>query len=215
MADLSPGPYIHIGADECPKDRWKACSKCRGRMEAETLKSERHLQRYFVQRIVRFLAGRGRRVVGWDEILEGGATPGVIVQSWHGFDGALEAARHGMDAILSPRFWTYLDKPLNEVTLRHAYYFDPMPGQLLPEERPRVLGAEINMWTDAPLPLRVNEAEIGGMLEEMLFPRFSALAEAMWSPPERDWDDFQRRLATHAVRLRAMGVRVGPSEAVN
>lgn len=208
VIDLFPSEFIHIGGDECPKDRWQKCPKCQARMKAEGLKDEHELQSYFIRRIEKFLNGKGRRLVGWDEILEGGLAPNATVQSWRGMEGAIAAAQAGHDVISSPTSHCYLDYPqgpnanlpgwMGFVDLAKAYSFEPTPASLTVEQAKHVLGAEGNIWTERAPQSRV---------DWQVFPRLCALAEVTWSPAEgRDWKDFQRRMKTHYKRLDAMGV---------
>ena len=208
VIELFPSEYIHIGGDECPKARWEACPKCQARINAEGLDSEHELQSYFIRRIERFLSARGRRLVGWDEILEGGLAPNATVQSWRGLSGAIAAAKAGHDVICSPTSHCYLDyaqsrapgepTQMGFISLETAYAFEPTPPQLTPAQARHVLGVEGNMWTEHAPQKRV---------DWQVFPRLCALSEVMWSPPElRDWDDFQRRMMTHYHRLDALGV---------
>jgi len=208
VIDLFPSEYIHIGGDECPKTRWKACPKCQARMEAEGLRDEHELQSYFVRRIERFLNSRGRRLVGWDEILEGGLAPNATVQSWRGLEGAIAAAGSGHDVISSPTSHCYLDyaqvrtpgEPtrMGFIPLERSYAFEPTPVELTPEQARHVLGLEGNMWTEHAPQERV---------DWQVFPRLCALAEVGWSPREaRDWDGFSARMKVHYRRLDALGV---------
>jgi hexosaminidase len=208
VVELFPSEFIHVGGDECPKDRWKACQKCQARIKAEGLKDEHELQSYFIRRMERFLNSKGRRLVGWDEILEGGLAPNATVQSWRGLKGAIAAATTGHDVVSSPTSNCYLDyaqmRMLGEPTwmgylpLERAYAFEPTPAELTEQQAKHVLGLEGNMWTEWAPQSRV---------DWQVFPRLCALAEVGWSPGElRDWDDFQRRMATHYQRLDELGV---------
>ncbi len=208
VLELFPSPFIHIGGDECPKDRWKTCPRCQARIEAEGLADEHELQSYFIRRIEKFLNGKGRRLIGWDEILEGGLAPNATVQSWRGLGGAVAAARAGHDVISSPTSHCYLDyaqvrhptepTQMGFINLETVYGFEPMPAELTPEEARHVLGAEGNIWTEHAPQERV---------DHQVFPRLCALAEVMWSPAEaRDWDDFRTRMNTHYRRLDSLGV---------
>ncbi len=208
VIDLFPSKYIHIGGDECPKTRWKSCPKCQARMKSEGLKNENELQSYFIRRIEKFLNSKGKRLIGWDEILEGGLAPNATVQSWRGMDGAVAAAQSGHDVICSPTSHCYLDyaqAPLpglpsswGFVPLEVVYAFEPTPPELTTEQARHVLGLEGNIWTERAPQERV---------DTQVFPRLCALAEVGWSPKEsRDWKDFQRRMETHYRRLDAMGV---------
>lgn len=208
---LFPGEFFHVGGDECPKARWKECAKCQQRIKDEGLASEDELQSWFIKRMARFLASHEKRLVGWDEILEGGLAPSATVMSWRGNKGGIKAAQMGHDVVMSPTTHCYFDyrqadgpdeggsPHAPKLTLETVYEFDPIPPELSPEEGKYVLGGQANVWTERiPTPQRV---------EYMAFPRTCALAEAVWSVPERrDWDDFHRRLKVHLQRLEAMKV---------
>ena len=198
---LFPGPYVHIGGDECPKDRWEACPKCQARIRAEGLKDESELQSYFIKRIEKFLVSKNRRIIGWDEILEGGLAPQATVQSWRGFEGAVAAASSGHDTIVSPTAYTYLNYGLDTTDLRKVYSFEPVPDKLSAADRHHILGGECNIWTEnAPQEL----------LDSKLFPRILAMAERLWSPgAARDFDEFEHRAWAQSDRLRMAGVQVG------
>ncbi len=211
VLDLFPSEFIHIGGDECPKERWKACQKCQTAIKRHDLKDEDSLQSFFVQRIEKFLNAHARRMVGWDEILEGGLAPNATVMSWRGMEGGLKAVQAGHDVVMSPTSHCYLDYPqsrnldenlpkwMEYLPLDKAYEFEPVPASLSPAEAIHVLGAQGNLWTEfVPTPQRA---------EYMAYPRASALAERMWSEPAaRDFQDFSKRLASLLERLEKMGV---------
>jgi len=208
VIELFPSEFIHVGGDECPKTRWEKCAKCQARIKAEGLADEHELQSYFIRRIERFLNGKGRRLIGWDEILEGGLAPNATVQSWRGMSGAVAAAKSGHDVIVSPTSHCYLDyaqarRPgeptrMGFIDLETAYSLEPTPPELTPDEARHVLGAEGNMWTEHAPQERV---------DHQVFPRLCALAEVTWSPADaRDWKDFSERMKTHCRRLDALGV---------
>ena len=202
IMELFPSPYIHIGGDECPKERWKECPKCQARIREEKLKNEHELQSYFIRRMDAFLTGRGRRLIGWDEILEGGLAPNAVVQSWRGVKGGIEAASHDHDVIMSPYSHCYLDYSYDQISFEKAYSFEPVPEGLAAEKHSRVLGLEGNMWTEG-VPDR-------NQLDHQVFPRMTALAEAAWSPREaRSWKDFSFRMKTHVRRYEILGVKYG------
>jgi len=206
--ELFPSEYIHIGGDECPKERWAACPKCQARMKAEGLADEDQLQSWFIRRIEAMLNSKGRRLIGWDEILEGGLAPNATVQSWRGMEGAVAAATAGHDVISSPITHCYFDYPqladpgmptwMGVIDCERTYSFEPTPPELTAEQAHHVLGAEGNVWTE-----RIPQERV----DQMLFPRLAALAEVTWSPAHRrDWDDFWGRMKTHFTRLDALGV---------
>lgn len=211
VCDLFPGRFIHIGGDEAPRDRWKTCPKCQARMRAEGLTREAQLQTWLNRRLEQFLAGRGRRLIGWDEILEGGLTPGAAVMSWRGTEGGLAAARAGHDVVMSPTTHCYFDYAQARgpaepeaiggfVPLSTVYAFEPMPAGLEPDRRPHLLGAQGNVWTE----YLATPAEV----EYFTYPRAVALAEVVWSPAGgRTFEAFQARLAAQLRRLDRQDVR--------
>jgi hexosaminidase len=210
MVAVFPSKFIHIGGDEAPRDRWKACPKCQARIKKEGLKNEAQLQTWFNQRIEEFLVSKGRRLIGWDEILEGGLTPGAAVMSWRGITGGIAAAQAGHDVVMSPTTHCYLDyaqaKGPGElesiggyVPLPTVYGFEPVPAQLAPEKQRHILGAQGNLWAEFMWT--------GKDVEYFAFPRAAALAEVVWSPAKhRDFADFQKRLAQHQPRLDVLEV---------
>lgn len=218
VCKLFPGPYIHIGGDECPKVRWEKCEKCQARIRSEGLADEHALQSYFIRRIEKVLNARGKRLIGWDEILEGGLAPNATVMSWRGTKGGVEAARMGHDVVMCPTSHCYFDyrqsaapgergpdwaPPLQLAT---AYAFEPTPAELSAAEARHVLGAQGNIWTERML--------IPEHVEYMAFPRACALAEVVWSAPEnRNWENFYERLQVHLKRLDDLGVKYRPLDA--
>ena len=201
VMDLFPSKYIHIGGDEAPKVRWEACPKCQARMKAENVKSEEELQGYFNRRIEKFLNAHGRQLIGWDEILEGGLSPGSTVQSWRGIEGGIEAAMQGHDAIMSPTSHCYFDYSTTNTNLEKVYSFEPIPEDLPVYKRHHIIGAECCMWTE------VAPQEV---IDSRVFPRLCALCEVMWSyPAGRSFKEFHGRLQTHYKRLDAMDVQYG------
>lgn len=215
VTELFPGKYIHIGGDECPKTRWNACEKCKKRMKDEGLKDAHELQSYFIRRIEKLLAVRNRKLIGWDEILEGGLAPTATVMSWRGTDGGIAAARAGHDAIMTPGSHCYFDHyqsdPSQEptaigglTTLEKVYSYEPVPDGLTPDQARRILGAQGNVWTEY-----MSKPE---QVEYMAFPRACALAEAVWTNKDRrNWTDFARRIQQHMNRLDAAGVKFSKS----
>jgi hexosaminidase len=210
VCDLFPGEFIHIGGDEAPRERWKECPKCQARIKAEGLTSEAQLQTWLNHRLEEFLASRGRRLIGWDEILEGGLTPGAAVMSWRGTAGGLAAAGAGHDVVMSPTTHCYFDYAQARgprepesiggfIPLEQVYAFEPMPAGLDEAKRRHILGAQGNIWTE----FIFTPAEV----EYFAFPRAAALAEVVWSPaPGRDYSDFARRLQIHLKRLDELKV---------
>lgn len=201
VIDLFPGKYIHIGGDECPKDRWQECEKCQTRIKVEGLTDEHELQSYFIKRVEKFLNAKGRQIIGWDEILEGGLAPGATVQSWRGMEGGIAAAKQGHDVIMSPTSHAYFDYDVSTTDLRQVYTFDPIPKELTSEEAKHVLGGECNMWTErAPQEL----------VDSKMFPRMLAMTEVLWSNPNgRDYEEFSDRVEVHYDRLDHLGVTYG------
>ncbi len=200
VMDLFPSQYIHIGGDECPKERWKECAKCQARIKAENLKDEFQLQSYFVQRIEKFLNSKGRKIIGWDEILEGGLAPNAVVMSWRGVDGGIAAAKSKHNVVMSPGSYCYFDhyqglsgepKAFGGYTsLEKVYSYEPIPDSLNAEESKYILGAQANLWTEY--------IETTDQVEYMLLPRLLALSEVVWSPKElRNFNDFSKRIIKH------------------
>ncbi len=206
VASLFPSQYVHIGGDECFKGFWKNCAKCRRRMEEEGLRNEEELQSYFVRRVERILASKGKSMVGWDEILEGGLAPNATVMSWRGMQGGIAAAKMNHNVIMAPTDFVYLDYAqgdhslesgsFGQLLLNTCYRFEPVPDGVDPK---RILGGQGNLWTEFVPNSR--------QAEYMTWPRAFALAEVLWSPNAgRSWDDFTRRVQTHFPRLDAAQV---------
>lgn len=210
VIDMFPGTYIHIGGDECPKTKWEKCPLCQKRIKDEGLKDERELQSYFVQRIEKFLMSKGRKLIGWDEILEGGLAPEATVMSWRGTEGGIAAAKLKHDVIMTPNKFVYLDyyqcepegEPLSiggYVPLEKVYSFNPMPQELTTEEQKYILGVQGNVWTEY---IATPEH-----LEYMACPRMFAIAEIGWTPERlRDFDDFISRLDILKLRYDVIGI---------
>jgi hexosaminidase len=200
---LFPSKYIHIGGDECPKENWKRCPHCQKRIKENKLKDEHELQSYFIQRVEKYLNRKGRTLIGWDEILEGGLAPNAVVMSWRGEQGGIDAAKQNHDVIMTPGNPVYFDHSQSEnedsVTIggynpiEKVYSYEPVPKKLTMEQAKHVLGAQANMWTE----YMKNASKV----EYMLFPRIAALSEVLWSKKEnKDWSDFERRLLTQLKR---------------
>ncbi len=210
VMDIFPSEYIHIGGDECPKTAWEKSKFCSDLIAEQKLKDEHGLQSYFIQRMEKFLNSKGRRIIGWDEILEGGLAPNATVMSWRGTEGGIAAAKQGHDVIMTPTDFCYLDyyqsqdpnEPLaigGYLPLDKVYSYNPDPADLTPEQHKHVLGVQCNLWTEYIPDM--------AKLEYMAYPRACAIAEIAWSPQaNRNYDDFVGRLAQHLKRLQAMGV---------
>ena len=210
VLELFPSKFIHVGGDECPKTEWRRTPAAQARMKSEGLKDEDELQSWFIRHFDEWLAKRGRRLVGWDEILEGGLAPGATVMSWRGEQGGIAAARAGHDVVMAPNKPTYLDHSPTELleeppgignhnSLEDIYAYEPVPRELNGDGAKHVLGAQGQLWTEyMPDPKRV---------EYMAWPRLIALAEVLWSPREtRDLATFKSRLETHLERLAILDV---------
>ena len=208
---LFPGEYLHVGGDEAVKDQWKASPRIQARMRELHIADEQALQSYFVQRLEKHLNAHGRRLIGWDEILEGGVATNATVMSWRGLDGAVAAVAAGHDTVLSPAPTLYLDfrqgagasEPPGRgtvISLRDVYEFDPMPAGIAGDARHHILGLQANIWTEH---MRTED-----QVAYMAFPRAAAVAEVGWSAPEgHDWNSFMRRLPSELARYRAVGIR--------
>ena len=195
---LFPGKYVHIGGDECPKESWKKCKLCQKRIKTEKLKDEHQLQSYFIQRMEKYINSKGKSIIGWDEILEGGLAPNAAVMSWRGEEGGIAAAQQNHDVIMTPTSWLYLDyyqdttktEPLaigGFVPVSKVYSYDPIPPQLTAEQAKHILGTQANVWTEY-MPTT-------SQVEYMVYPRAIALAEIAWTPKDKlNYDDFVVRL---------------------
>lgn len=201
VLDLFPSPYIHIGGDEVPKYRWEHCRKCQNRIKTEGLHDEHQLQSYFIQRIGNFLSLKNRKLIGWDEILEGGLAEGAIVQGWRGFDGAKAAIEAGHPAIVSPTSHAYFDYGLNDIDLKKVYSFNPIPEGSSEQEAALILGGECNMWSE-----RAPQNQV----DSKIFPRILAMAEVLWSgSQERAFNDFKAAVQQHYPILDKLEVDYG------
>lgn len=220
VMELFPSEYIHIGGDECPKARWEKCPRCQARIKAEGLKAnEKHkaeffLQSYVTARVEKFLNDHGRKIIGWDEILEGELAPNATVMSWRGMDGGIEAARLKHPVIMTPNNYVYLDyyptmntqdEPLaigGYNPIEKVYSLEPVPAVLNEQERAYIIGAQGNLWTEYILS---NE-----QLEYMLLPRLAALSEVQWTQPaNKSWERFQNSLSHIVSIYNVMGVNYG------
>lgn len=210
VMDLFPSHYIHIGGDECPKKAWKKCTDCQALIKREGLKDEDALQSWFIHRIEQFVNSKGRDIIGWDEILEGGLAPNATVMSWRGEEGGIEAARQKHKVIMTPGDECYFDHyqespefaPLaigGFLPLDSVYAYNPLPSVLTPEEQSYIIGTQANIWGEY--------IQTPEYFEYMAFPRLLAMAEVQWTQPERkDFGTFVRRLDKEFKRLDACGV---------
>ena len=206
VMDLFPSPVIHIGGDEAPKERWKACAACQAVMQRERLKDEEALQSWFMGRIAAHVARRGRRVIGWDEVLDGPYITGGMVQSWRDSSYTRKAVSRGHDVVASPNAFTYINQPANQVSLADVYRFEPVPPGFDAASAAHVLGGEVTLWSE-----RITS---GVNLELMALPRLLAFADVMWSAAPRDLRGLQERLSTRQLPLlRVAGYAVGPADA--
>lgn len=210
-------PFVHVGGDECPKAQWRASPGAQERISELGVEGEDGLQSWFVRHFDTWLAERGRRLIGWDEILEGGLAPGAAVSSWRGYAGGIAAAEAGHDVVMCPEQQVYLDHrqaggpdepmPIGYVrSLEDVYRFEPLPPKLSPEAAAHVLGAQANVWTEV--------MENQDRVDYQVFPRLAAFAEVVWSklaePEQRDFAGFEERMAAHYARLDAQGVGYRP-----
>ncbi|NLR60151.1 family 20 glycosylhydrolase [Chitinophaga polysaccharea] len=219
VMDIFPSPYIHIGGDEADKKAWKQCPKCQQRIRQEHLKDENELQSYAIRRMEKFLVAHQRKLLGWDEILEGGLAPEATVMSWRGEAGGIAAASAGHDVIMTPGGYCYFDSYQADPTtqpeaiggylpLEKVYSYEPVPEELTPAAAQHVLGAQATTWTEY-IPNTDH-------LEYMIYPRLLALSEVVWSDTlHKEWTDFQRRLQSHYRLLQRLHVNYyRPSYAV-
>ena len=211
VADLFPFEYVHIGGDECYKGFWKKCPDCQKRMKENGLKDENELQSYFIKRLEKILEAKGKKLIGWDEILEGGLAPNAAVMSWRGMEGGITAAKAGHHVVMSPVDYAYLDfyqgDPVIEpptyamLRLKKVYEFEPVPKGI---ESEYILGGQGNLWTESVPTFR--------HAEYMLWPRSLALAEVLWSPADsREWNNFVQRTEAHLGRLEQADINYSVS----
>lgn len=209
VIQLFPSKYVHIGGDECPKESWKRSAFCQQLIKDNNLKDEHGLQSYFIQRIEKYLNSKGKQIIGWDEILEGGLAPNATVMSWRGEKGGIEAAKQQHNVIMTPGDWVYFDHAQNKkedsvtiggfTDLQKVYSYEPIPKGLNANEEKYVLGAQANLWTE--YITNIQKAEY------MLFPRMSALSEVLWSPKEiKNFTEFQKRMQKQYKRYVFWGM---------
>ncbi|MGW2650252.1 beta-N-acetylhexosaminidase [Streptomyces sp. NPDC001393] len=217
VLELFPSQFVHVGGDECRKEQWTDSVTAKTRIAELGLAGEDELQSWFIGHFDAWLAARGRRLIGWDEILEGGLAKGAAVSSWRGYGGGIAAARAGHDVVMCPEQYVYLDHrqapgedepvPIGFVrTLEDVYRFEPVPVELTEEEARHVLGTQANVWTEV--------MEDTARVDYQTFPRLAAFAEVAWSrlpaPAERDFAGFEHRMSAHYARLDALGVAYRP-----
>jgi hexosaminidase len=210
VMDIFPSEYIHIGGDEAIKDQWKASDKIQQRIRELGLADEHELQSYFITRIEKFINSKGRKIIGWDEILEGGLAPNATVMSWQSEEGGIIAAKSNHDVIMTPiqslYFWWYQGDKRTEplaaggfISLEKVYRYDPVPSGLTEEQSKHILGAQGCAWAEY--------MESPAKVEYMVFPRISALAEIVWSPKEgKDWNNFKSRMTKQFKRYDQRGI---------
>ncbi len=215
VIDLFPSKYIHVGGDEATKTEWGKCPKCQKRIKEEKLKNVEELQSYFMKRMEKFINSKGKVLLGWDEILEGGLPAEATVMSWRGFQGGIEAANAGHDVVMTPTsdcYFDYYQGPMDQeplaiggyLPLSKVYNFNPIAPEISAEGAKHILGGQANLWTEFVPNFK--------HLEYMAFPRIAALAEAVWSPKEvKNWDDFSRRIKLFMKRYDQLGINYAQS----
>ncbi|PKV50159.1 hexosaminidase [Aquimarina sp. MAR_2010_214] len=215
VMEIFPSKYIHIGGDEATKTNWKKCQYCQKRIAEEGLQNEEELQSYFVKRMEKFINKHGKKLIGWDEILEGGLAPDATVMSWRGVKGGLEATAQGHDVVMTPNSHCYFDHyqgPQNEeplaiggyLPLSKVYQFDPIVDSMTAEEANHILGGQANLWSEY-LPTKEQS-------QYMIYPRLAALSEAVWSTKnQKNWDDFSNRIPSMFQRYEYLGINYAKS----
>jgi hexosaminidase len=203
VIQLFPSEYIHIGGDECPKTCWTNCPDCQKRIKEENLNNEDQLQSYFIKRIEKYLNSKGKKLIGWDEILEGGLAPNATVQLWRDWDFAEKAAKEGHDVIMSPGSHCYLNNSPDNLTLEKVYSFNPIPENFPVDLSKHILGGEMNLWTENIKDLK--------RLNYMVFPRALAIIEVLWNNQNKiPYNQFLIKVAREYPRLKKMNVISGP-----
>nr|WP_319804112.1 family 20 glycosylhydrolase [Chryseobacterium oryctis] len=215
MIALFPSEYIHIGGDECPKTRWKECAHCQDLIKKNNLKDEHGLQSYFIQRIEKFVNKKGRKIIGWDEILEGGLAPNAAVMSWTGVNGGIEAAKSNHFAVMTPGSYCYFDHyqgdPATEpnafggfTPLDKVYSYNPIPSELTLEQSKYILGVQANLWTEYILDFK--------RVQYMIFPRLLALSEVGWGTADsKNYKEFEGRVIEQFKTLDKMNINYSRS----
>ncbi len=212
---LFPYSYVHIGGDEALKDNWTRCPRCKQRIKNLKLKNEEELQSWMTIEIENYVKRQGKKIIGWDEILDGGVSSDATVMSWQGTRGGIIAARHGNDVIMTPTDYCYFNfyqaapefqppaMPNSYIPMHKVYRFNPMPDGLTSAQQKHILGGQANLWTEY-----INTPS---MLEYMLLPRLCAMSEVLWSPVEvKNWHKFRSKVARHRMRLEVNDYTVGP-----
>ena len=211
VARLFPFEYIHMGGDECPKNYWEKTDAVKALMEKEGLKNMEEVQSYFEKRLEKIVTSKGKKFMGWDEILQGGIAPGAVVMSWRGMAGGIEAAKMGHEVVMSPTTFAYLDYMQGDVAvepriyatlrLKKTYEFEPVPDSV---DAKFIKGGQANLWTEQVYNMR--------HAEYMLWPRAFAIAESLWSPKQgRNWNNFVSRVEQHFARFDVAQVKYAPS----
>jgi len=214
---LFPSKYIHIGGDECRKTRWERCIKCQAKMKTENLANEHKLQSYFINRIEKYVQPKGKQIIGWDEILEGGVTQTATIMSWRGIKGGIEAAKHGNDVVMTPGTHCYFDYyqgveaeepaafPHNKfLPLQQVYTFDPTPKELTTEQAKHILGGQANVWAE----FITTTAQV----EYMVYPRALAMIECLWTMPEKkEYTFFEQKVHGQYDRMNRYGINFSKS----
>jgi hexosaminidase len=209
VAELFPGEYIHIGGDEAPKTNWEKCKNCQSVIKRENLKDEHELQSYFITRMEKYINSKGKKIIGWDEILEGGLAPNATVMSWRGTSGGIKAANMKHDVIMTPNATCYLDhyqsKDTNEplaiggyTPLEEIFNYEPIPEELDSESSKYIIGAQGNVWTEY-----MSTSEY---VEYMVFPRIFALSEVVWSKNKSNFEEFTSRVTSFFDRLDKLNI---------
>ncbi|MCP3966151.1 MAG: family 20 glycosylhydrolase [Lentisphaerae bacterium] len=200
VIDMFPSKYIHLGADECWKDTWKKCPKCQQKMQQQGFISYDELQSYFVKRIASFVNQNGRKIIGWDEILEGGTLNGAVIQWWRESNVARKALSSGHKLICSPMSHLYLYRPDSELPVAKVYTFDMSPGKITAEQAKLIIGGEAALWTEYVPQTKV---------DSFIFPRLLAVSEIFWTAKEnRDYNSFKKRMISRCNALKAAGIKI-------
>jgi len=200
VCELFPSQYIHVGGDEVPRKNWKTCPRCQAFMKKHGMKNEAGLQSYFTEHFTKYLSKKGRRAIGWDEILEGGIPKETMVMSWRGAKGGIKAASAGHDVVMTPNTHCYFDYTYKRIPTEKAYMFNPCAG-IPADKQSHVLGGQCNNWTE--------RTPTSKSLESKIFPRLFGMAEALWTAPQkRDYKEFETRAKVHSAVAEKAGIKV-------